>query len=102
VDEVMRGISNVRKAGYQELWGPGRHGPGNNIFCYFQDPAKFVMEYTCYLETIEDEEEWVTRVWKRVPHLMDQWGIAGPPKPEARAAMGGKPDPGWVSVNALT
>jgi len=101
VDEVMRGISNVRKAGYQEIWGPGRHGPGNNVFCYFQDPGKFVMEYTCYLETIEDESEWRTRVWKRVPHLMDQWGIAGPPKPETRAAMGGVPDRGWVDVKTL-
>jgi catechol 2,3-dioxygenase-like lactoylglutathione lyase family enzyme len=96
VDELMRGIGNVRKSGLQELWGPGRHGPGNNIFCYFQDPGGFVMEYTCYLETIEDESEWRARVWKRVPHLMDQWGIAGPPKPEARKAMGGDPDPGWV------
>ncbi|QOS89162.1 VOC family protein [Peribacillus sp. JNUCC41] len=96
VDELMRGISNVRKAGLSELWGPGRHGPGDNIFCYFQDPGGFVMEYTCYLETIEDEAEWRARVWKRVPHLMDQWGIAGPPKPEARKAMGGDPDPGWV------
>ncbi|WP_018130850.1 VOC family protein [Effusibacillus pohliae] len=96
VDEVMRGLSNVRKAGYQELWGPGRHGPGNNVFCYFQDPAGFVMEYTCYLETIEDEAEWRARVWKRVPHLMDRWGIAGPPTPEARKAMAGEPDEGWV------
>ncbi len=53
------------------------------------------MEYTCYLETIEDESEWRARVWKRVPHLMDQWGIAGPPKPE-RAKQWRHPDPGWV------
>lgn len=101
VDEVMRGIANVRKAGLSELWGPGRHGPGDNIFCYFKDPGNFVMEYTCYLETIEDEAEWKARVWKRVPHLMDQWGIAGPPSKEARAAMGGEPDPGWAKLQSL-
>ncbi|WP_163100215.1 VOC family protein [Peribacillus alkalitolerans] len=98
VDELMRGISNVRKAGYSELWGPGRHGPGDNIFCYFQDPSGFVMEYTCYLETIEDEAEWKARVWKRVPHLMDKWGIAGPPTTETRKAMSGTPDLGWVDA----
>lgn len=38
VDEVMRGISNLRKHGIEPSWGPGRHGPGNNIFCYFKDP----------------------------------------------------------------
>lgn len=97
VDELMRGIANVRAAGFQEIWGPGRHGPGDNIFCYFQDPSGFVMEYTCYLETIEDEAEWKARVWKRVPHLMDQWGIAGPPKPETRKKMQGEADPGWAS-----
>ncbi|SFE99025.1 VOC family protein [Alteribacillus iranensis] len=101
VDEVMRGISNVRKKGYEEIWGPGRHGPGNNIFCYFQDPGGFVMEYTCYLTTIEDEKTWQAQVWKRVPHLMDQWGTAGPPKPETRAAMAGEPDPGWVENNTI-
>ncbi|WP_221563054.1 VOC family protein [Alkalihalobacillus sp. TS-13] len=96
VDEVMRGIANVRNAGLEELWGPGRHGPGNNVFCYFQDPAGFVMEYTCYLVTIEDESEWEALVWKRVPHLIDRWGVAGPPSPEARAAMAGEPDEGWA------
>ncbi|QQK74445.1 VOC family protein [Salicibibacter cibarius] len=96
VDEVMRGIKNVRKNGFEELWGPGRHGPGNNIFCYFKDPAGFVIEYTCYIITIEDESKWESFVWKRVPHLIDRWGIAGPPSKEARAAMAGEPDEGWA------
>ncbi|WP_096203153.1 VOC family protein [Bacillus sp. FJAT-45350] len=101
VNEVMRGITNIKKNGYQELWGPGRHGPGDNIFCYFQDPGGFVMEYTCYLSTVEDESTWRAQVWKRVPHLMDQWGTAGPPRPEARAAMGGKPDLGWFNRKTI-
>lgn len=96
IDELMRGMSNVRTSGHKEIWGPGRHGPGNNVFCYFKDPAGFVMEYTCYLTSIEDEEQWRAQVWKRVPHLMDQWLIAGPPAPETRAAMAGDPDHGWV------
>ncbi|MBM7644893.1 catechol 2,3-dioxygenase-like lactoylglutathione lyase family enzyme [Scopulibacillus daqui] len=96
VDEVMRGIRNVREAGYEIMWGPGRHGPGNNIFCYFTDPAGFVIEYTCYLISIEEESEWEALVWKRVPHLMDRWGVAGPPSKEARAFMAGEPDEGWA------
>jgi catechol 2,3-dioxygenase-like lactoylglutathione lyase family enzyme len=100
VDQVMRGISNVRKKDYEPIWGPGRHGPGNNIFCYFQDPGGFVMEYTCYLTTIEDESKWEAVVWKRVPHLMDLWMVAGPPTPEARKAMAGTPDKGWAADKA--
>ena len=35
------------------------------------------------------------QVWRRVPHLMDRWGTAGPPPPGFRDYMAGKPDPGW-------
>src|SRR6185436_1626220 len=27
VDAVMRGITRMREAGYESVWGPGRHGP---------------------------------------------------------------------------
>ena len=41
----------------------------------------------------------VIAVWdlktKRVPHLMDRWGTAGPPSPEIRKSMAGQPDPGY-------
>lgn len=98
VDEVMRGMANLKKKGHEHLWGPGRHGPGNNIFCYFKDMDDYVLEYTCYLSTIEDEENYQALVWKRVPHLMDRWGIAGPPTPETRAYMLGEPDEGWATL----
>src|SRR5439155_20898137 len=29
MDQIMMGISNLRKHGFQPVWGPGRHGPGN-------------------------------------------------------------------------
>src|SRR5207302_4362466 len=35
LDSVMRGIGRLRDAGFDCLWGPGRHGPGNNVFGYF-------------------------------------------------------------------
>ena len=38
VDAVMRGIARMREAGYESVWGPGRHGPGNNVFGYFIAP----------------------------------------------------------------
>lgn len=98
VDELMRGMARVRNHDYEEIWGPGRHGPGNNVFCYFEDPGGFVMEYTCYIETIEDENEWDARVWKRTPRLSDRWGIAGPPTPSTRKKMAGTPDLGWAEV----
>jgi len=97
VDEVMRGVSNLRKHGIDPAWGPGRHGPGNNIFCYFKDPFGYVAEYTSDIDYIRDESKHVPKVWPRGPESMDHWGIAAPPSPELREAMTGEPDKGWAA-----
>jgi catechol 2,3-dioxygenase-like lactoylglutathione lyase family enzyme len=95
VDDVMRGISNLRKHGIEPAWGPGRHGPGNNVFCYFKDPIGYVAEYTSDIDYITDESKHQPKVWPRSPESMDRWGVAAPPSPELREAMTGEPDPGW-------
>jgi len=94
IDHLMRGIGNLKKHNTPPMWGPGRHGPGNNVFCYFQDVAGFVVEYTTEVQQILDEAAHEAQVWQRIPEQMDRWGISGPPSPEARAAMAGIPDPG--------
>lgn len=97
VDDVMKGISGLRARGQEPAWGPGRHGPGNNIFCYYRDPAGYVNEYSSDLERIEDEATHQPAVWRRVPETLDLWGTAGTPGPEIRKAMAGDPDPGWTA-----
>jgi catechol 2,3-dioxygenase-like lactoylglutathione lyase family enzyme len=96
VDELMRGVANLKRHGMEPVWGPGRHGPGNNIFCYFKDPFGYVTEYTCDIDYIPDESKHHPRVWPRGPETMDQWGVAAPPSAELREAMTGEPDVGWV------
>ena len=97
VDDVMKGVANLRDRGQEPDWGPGRHGPGNNIFCYYRDPAGYVVEFSSDLECIEDEETHKPAVWRRAPETADQWGTAGPPGPDVRRAMAGDPDPGWAA-----
>jgi catechol 2,3-dioxygenase-like lactoylglutathione lyase family enzyme len=97
VDELMRGVANLRQHGIESAWGPGRHGPGNNIFCYFKDPFGYVAEYTCDIDYILDESKHEPRVWPRSPETMDQWGVSQPPTAELRAVMTGDPDPGWLN-----
>ncbi len=97
VDEVMRGISNLRKHGIEPAWGPGRHGPGNNIFCYFKDPFGYVAEYTSDIDYIPDETKHQPKVWPRSPESMDHWGVSPPPSAELRAVMTGAPDGGWAA-----
>jgi catechol 2,3-dioxygenase-like lactoylglutathione lyase family enzyme len=96
VDQIMRGVANLKQYGIEPAWGPGRHGPGNNIFCYFKDPFGYVAEYTSDIDYITDEAHHEPRVWPRGPDSMDRWGVAAPPSTELRAAMTGEPDNGWL------
>lgn len=98
VDEVMRGISNLKKHGIDPAWGPGRHGPGNNIFCYFRDPFGYVAEYTSDIDYITEDSKHEPKIWPRSPESMDRWGVAAPPSPELREAMTGDPDKGWAAL----
>lgn len=94
VDGLMRGVGRLKRHQKNVGWGIGRHGPGNNVFAYFTDPNDFVVEYTTEIQQVDDSTH-EPQVWKRIPHLMDRWGTAGPPPAEFRAYMAGKPDPGW-------
>lgn len=97
VDHFMRGIGRLRHHGRAPLWGPGRHGPGDNTFGYFADPARLVCEYTSEVTQI-NELEWLPRVWRRTPELSDLWGTAGPPSAEVRACMAGIADAGAFDI----
>jgi 2,3-dihydroxy-p-cumate/2,3-dihydroxybenzoate 3,4-dioxygenase len=77
VDAVMRGIGRLRDAGYPVVWGPGRHGPGNNVFGYFIGPHGGVVEYTAEVSEVDD----AYRVggpddWKWPPGHTDHWGVS--------------------------
>jgi len=88
VDRVMRGVSRMVRHGHPPIWGPGRHGPGGNIFCYFEDPTGFVPEYTCDVLQIADAENWSPKEWARTPENGNSWGSGGP-SPRAIELMNG-------------
>lgn len=93
IDHFMRGIGSLKQQGIIPLWGPGRHGPGNNTFSYFADPAGLVCEYTSDVAQVV-EDEWLCRIWRRTPELSDLWGTAGPPSKDVRTHMAGVEDRG--------
>jgi catechol 2,3-dioxygenase-like lactoylglutathione lyase family enzyme len=74
VDDMMRGISRLRKRGTDVRWGPGRHTAGNNTFSYFTTPAGFAVEYTSELEDVDFENHQAV-IHDPAPHIMDQWGV---------------------------
>lgn len=52
--------------------GPGRHGPGNNIFLYFPDPDGYPIELTAQME---DAPEVGGRPAKRWPQTPETWNV---------------------------
>ena len=75
IEEYMRGSGRLMRAGHSPLWGPGRHGPGDNTFSYFLDPNRNIVEYTTALEMVDEDH--VPRTFGMAPESQDQWGTAG-------------------------
>lgn len=90
IDGVMTGVGRMKGAGIEPVWGPGRHRPGGNIFCYFEDPNGFVAEFTSNLLSIPAGELWVAREWSRTPENGNVWGTGGP-TPRAVKLMSDNP-----------
>lgn len=77
LEAVMRGIGRLRDAGYPAVWGPGRHGPGNNVFGYFIGPHGGVVEYTAEVSEVGDDYKvGGPDDWKWPPGRIDHWGIS--------------------------
>ena len=77
LDAVMRGIVRLREAGYEPVWGPGRHGPGNNVFGYFIAPFGGIVEYTAEVSEVgEDYKVGSPEDWKWPPGRIDHWGLS--------------------------
>jgi catechol 2,3-dioxygenase-like lactoylglutathione lyase family enzyme len=77
IDAVMRGIVRLREAGFETVWGPGRHGPGNNVFGYFIAPFGGVIEYTAEVSEADDDYKvGGPQDWKWPPGRIDHWGMS--------------------------
>jgi 2,3-dihydroxy-p-cumate/2,3-dihydroxybenzoate 3,4-dioxygenase len=77
LDAVMRGIGRMREAGFESVWGPGRHGPGGNVFGYFIAPYGGVIEYTAEVgEVGDDYKVGGPEDWKWPDGRMDHWGMS--------------------------
>lgn len=77
VDAVMRGVGRLRDHGLAPAWGPGRHGPGANVFAYFIAPFNAVVEFSTAVEKVPDDyrvgapEDWTWPAGR-----IDHWGLS--------------------------
>jgi catechol 2,3-dioxygenase-like lactoylglutathione lyase family enzyme len=61
------------------LWGPGRHGAGQNLFTYHFDPAGFIVEYYADVYQVWDERTYVPGHWSLDdPRFQNLWGPGAP------------------------
>jgi len=58
-------LDHLAKNDYRLHWGPGRHGPGHNLFTYHRDPDGHVIELFTQIDVVHDEAKgyWEPRPW---------------------------------------
>ena len=68
------------------LWGPSRHGAGNNIAAYYQEPCGTVVEYYCDMLRIDDDASYQPTDWDLSnPKWFSRWA---PLMPEGFQELG--------------
>lgn len=55
-------------------WGPGRHGPGNNLFFMVEDPEGYKVELSAEIELMP--RDMAARSWKHEQRTLNLWGQA--------------------------
>ncbi|MBC2666795.1 VOC family protein [Novosphingobium flavum] len=77
LDTVMRGIGWMRDNGFAPAWGPGRHGPGDNVYAYYIAPFGPVIEYSTPVEKVPaDYAAGKPEDWTWPEKRIDQWGVS--------------------------
>lgn len=69
-------IDNLACQSYRLNWGPGRHGPGHNIFTYHADPDGNTIELFTQIDVMYDEEKgyYEPRQWHQdTPQYPKTW-----------------------------
>jgi catechol-2,3-dioxygenase len=76
IDHLKEILDNLSRHRVKLTWGPGRHGPGHNIFTYHEDPDGNIIELFTELDVIADERtgEFEPRPWhENVPQVPQVW-----------------------------
>jgi catechol 2,3-dioxygenase-like lactoylglutathione lyase family enzyme len=78
LNEMGRVADRLKRLRDQRLvWGPSRHGPGNNHFIYLLDNDGAMVELCSELASMPPDGDYRAREWPAAPGTINQWG--GPP-----------------------
>jgi len=78
IGAIAHYADHISQDGQRFLWGPGRHGPGFNIYTYLFDPEEAVVEVYTDLLKIRDEAAYKAIDWSTEPRAMNLWGPSHP------------------------
>jgi catechol 2,3-dioxygenase len=78
IGELQAYLDRLIALGQTVVWGPGRHGPGMNIFTYKADPDGALLEVYCDALQIEDDATYVAQDWNNYPSWINLWGPSVP------------------------
>jgi catechol 2,3-dioxygenase-like lactoylglutathione lyase family enzyme len=79
--ELSEAIIYLGDGGFKQVDGPGRHGPGNMLFSYFEDPERNLLELCTEIQQI-DEASHHSRSWdaNTALNLWNTRDRMGPPR----------------------
>jgi catechol-2,3-dioxygenase len=77
---IQRYADHLALIGRRLVWGPGRHGPGRNLYAYAPDPENVIVEAYADLLHVENEATYEPIDWAPLGDLaLNLWGPGPPP-----------------------
>jgi catechol 2,3-dioxygenase-like lactoylglutathione lyase family enzyme len=81
--ELSEVIVRLGDMGIRRVDGPGRHGPGNMLFTYFEDPENNLLEWVTEIQQIDERSHqakaWDTKsalnIWNTPEHMGPPTGL---------------------------
>jgi catechol-2,3-dioxygenase len=70
-DTIRDWSDHLASLNIQLFWGPGRHGPGNNLFIFTEDPDGNWIEISAELEVVHDRP---VKTWPQEERTLNLWG----------------------------
>lgn len=70
-DTIRDWSDHLARHDIQLMWGPGRHGPGNNLFIFIVDPDENWIEISAELEVVHDRP---VKHWPHAERTLNLWG----------------------------
>ena len=77
IEDVGLGWMQMQQAGFDKVWGPGRHVLGSNYFCYVRDPWGSYCEYSANIDYVPEGYVWPAGDFESEDSLY-LWGPALP------------------------